>query len=453
MITAVNLVRAMRGQAEIILIERRADLGRGLAYSTSDPSHLLNVRVANMSAFPDDPDHFSRWLLAHGPAYGVDCPTPFLFVPRSVYGAYLASLFAEGAPHGVRVLRSSCEDIAELRDEVRLRLADGSILTADAVVLATGHDPQTVEPGMPAVDPWSEAALDGLAPDASVLVLGTGLTMADVVLSLCRSGHRGHIMALSRRGLLSHAHADAQPIAVARSEAPFGAPLSELLHWIRRLAKRCAAEGGDWRSAVDALRPHTRSFWQSMTPEQRRRFLRHARPWWDVHRHRMAPSVAELIGDLIAEGRLVILGGKVVATDTVSNRIIATVRRRGTTATERHEFVRVINCTGLPDDPRRSPNPAIRSLLARGLARADPLSIGLDVAADNAVVRLSGQPSQRIFAIGPLARGAFWEIIAIPDIRQQCAELADNLAATLFDSKIPFGRADFSRSSFDNLRT
>lgn len=439
-IAAVNLVRAMRGQVEIILIERRADLGRGLAYSTSDPSHVLNVRVANMSAFPNDPGHFLRWLQVHGPAYGVVRPTPFCFVPRSVYGAYVASLLADEAPGGVRILRSSCEDIAELQDQVRLRLADGSILSANAVILATGHDPQTVAPGLPAVDPWSEAALDGLAPDASVLLLGAGLTMADAVLSLCRSGHRGPILALSRRGLLSHAHADAPPVAVARSEAPFGAPLSELLHWMRGLARRCEAGGGDWRSAVDALRPHTRSFWQSMTVEQRRRFLRHARPWWDVHRHRMAPSVADMIGNLIADGRLVILGAKVVAADTVGDRIIVTVRRRGTAATERREFVRVINCTGLPDDPRRSPNPAIRSLLARGLARVDSLSIGLDLLADNAVVRSSGRPSQRIFAVGPLARGAFWEIIAIPDIRQQCAELADNLAAALFDSKVPFGR-------------
>lgn len=438
-IAAVNLVRATRGQAEIVLIERSADLGRGLAYSTSDPSHLLNVRVANMSAFPNDPDHFLRWLQEHGPAYGVDCPTPFCFVPRSVYGAYLASLLAEGTPHGVRLLRSSCEDIDDLRDEVRLRLSDGSILSADAVVLATGHDPQTLPPAMPAIDPWSEAALDGLAPDAPVLVLGTGLTMADVVLSLWRSGHRGRILALSRRGLLSHAHADAQPVAVARSEVSFGAPLSELLHWVRRIARRCEAEGGDWRSAVDALRPHTRSFWQSMTVEQRRRFLRHARPWWDVHRHRMAPSVADMIGTLIAEGRLVILGAKVIAADTAGNRIIVTLRRRGTMATERHEFARVINCTGLPDDPRRSPNPAIRALLARGLAHVDSLAIGLDLTADNAVVRSSGEPSQRIFAVGPLARGAFWEIIAIPDIRLQCAELADNLAAMLFDSKVHFG--------------
>jgi len=113
-ITAVNFARAMRRQVEIVIIERRANLGRGIAYSTSDPSHLLNVRVENMSAFPDDHEHFLGWLKLNGPAYRINHPAPFLFVPRSVYGAYLESLLDEGRPHGIRVLRSSCEDIVEL---------------------------------------------------------------------------------------------------------------------------------------------------------------------------------------------------------------------------------------------------------------------------------------------------------------------------------------------------
>jgi uncharacterized NAD(P)/FAD-binding protein YdhS len=438
-ITAINLVRAMPHQAEITIIERRSSLGRGLAYSTSDPSHLLNVRVANMSAFPNDPEHFLRWLRVNGPAFGVNHPAPFLFVPRSVYGAYLESLLDDGAPHGIRVLCSSCEDIAELEKEVRLRLADGSILTAEAVVLATGHDPQTIPPGITAIDPWSEAALDGLASDASVLVLGTGLTMTDVVLSLCQRGYRGRIVALSRRGLLSHAHAEVLPVTVAHSEAPSGAPLSELLRWIRQIARQCEAEGGNWRSAIDSLRPYTPTFWQSMTEEQRRRFLRHARPWWDVHRHRMAPSVAELIRKLIADGQLILLAGKIVACESDGYRTVVTLRRRGTAMTEKHAFARVINCTGLSDDPRLSPNLAIRALLKRGLARVDSLSIGLDIATNNALVKTSGEPSQRIFAVGPLTRGAFWEIIAIPDIRLQCAELADNLAATILGKNMPSG--------------
>jgi uncharacterized NAD(P)/FAD-binding protein YdhS len=446
-IAAVNMVRAMHWPADIVVIERRANLGRGLAYSTTDPSHLLNVRAENMSAFANDPDHFLRWLKVNGPAYGIESPAPFLFVTRSIYGAYLESLCDEGAPHGIRVFRNSCEDVVELEDEVQLRLTGGSILTADAVVIATGHDPQTVPPGIPAIDPWSETALDGLASDAPVLVLGTGLTMTDVVLSLCQSGHRGPIIALSRRGLLSHAHAEVLPVAIARPEVPLGAPLGELVRWVRQLAKECESEGGNWRCAIDALRPHTRAIWQSMTAEQRRRFLRHIRPWWDVHRHRMAPSVAGLISRLINDGRLIIVRGRIVASETDGDRVAVTLRRRGAAMTEKHTFDRVINCTGLSDDPRRSPNPAIRALLKRGLARVDSLSIGLDVAPNNALVKSSGEPSRRVFAVGPLTRGTLWEIVAIPDIRLQCAELTGHLAAALFSTKIPAGRADSHHKS------
>jgi uncharacterized NAD(P)/FAD-binding protein YdhS len=384
-----------------------------------------------MSAFPNDPEHFFRWLQDYGPAHKVSSPTHFCFAPRQVYGEYLASLLAEETPQGVRVIRSSVEDIAELPGEVRLRLSNGSLLSADAVVIATGHDPRADLPNSATVNPWSPGALEGLAPDAAVMIIGTGLTMADVVLSLHRSGHRGHVVAVSRRGLRSAVHADIKSRPLARSDVPFGAPISTLTHWVRDLVRRCEAEGMEWRSAIDSLRPHTRLLWQSMSLQQRRRFLHHARPWWEAHRHRMAPTVAVMLGNLIADGRLRILAGKVLDMEKTGDRVGVTLRRRGSQETEQLEFARVFNCAGLNDDLRRSANPVIQALFARGLARPDPLSLGLDVSDDNALLPLNGEPSQRIFAVGPVARGAFWEITAVPDIRQQCFDLAGQLAIKL----------------------
>jgi uncharacterized NAD(P)/FAD-binding protein YdhS len=433
-IFAVNLARASR-DTEIILIERRADLGRGLAYSTKDPNHLLNVRVANMSAFHNDPDHFFRWLQDYGSKYGVNSPSRFGFVPRQLYGEYLANLLAEETPQGVRLVRSSCENIVELPGEVRLGLSDRSVLAADAVIIATGHDPRAELPNSATINPWSPGALDGIARDAPVLIIGTGLTMADVVLSLHRKGHEGQIIAVSRRGLRSAVHADIHPRPLPRSQVPFGAPISELTRWVRELVRQCEAEGAEWRSAIDSLRPHTRLLWQSMSLQQRLRFLRHARPWWEAHRHRMAPVGAVTINGLITEGRLRILAAKILKVQKSGIRIGVTLRRRGTHDVERLEFARVFNCAGLSDDLRQSPNPVIQSLFARGLARPDALSLGLDVSEDNALLGWSGQPSQRIFAVGPVARGAFWEITAVPDIRQQCFDLAGHLAAKLGRSR------------------
>jgi uncharacterized NAD(P)/FAD-binding protein YdhS len=200
-------------------------------------------------------------------------------------------------------------------------------------------------------------------------MLGSGLTMVDVVLSLDGQGHRGPITALSRRGLLPLPHAKPIPRPAAAEVVPFGAPISELTAWLRRLAASMATEGADWRSAVDALRPHTSALWQAMSLGQRRRFLRHAKPYWDIHRHRMAPEITERLRALVTEGRLQIVAGRVIATERNERGVALHFRRLGRAGTEIRQVARVVDCTGLADDPLRSTNPLIAALLASGAAR------------------------------------------------------------------------------------
>jgi uncharacterized NAD(P)/FAD-binding protein YdhS len=188
-------------------------------------------------------------------------------------------------------------------------------------------------------------------------------------------------------------------------------------------------EGGDWRSAIDALRPHTQRLWRSMSLPQRQRFLRHARAHWDVHRHRMAPEVELQIAVLRAAGRLEIVAGRIVSAVQGKNSIAVEIAPRGCDKIEVRHFARLIDCTGLANDPHRSINPLIRALLARGTARPDPLGIGLDINEDYALIGALSQPSKRVRAVGPLARAAFWECIAIPDIRLQCRDIAEMIAA------------------------
>ncbi|MEJ1161477.1 FAD/NAD(P)-binding protein [Prosthecomicrobium sp. N25] len=428
-LAAVNLSRTLGRDAEVVLVEPAEAPGRGLAYSTRDPQHLLNVRVSNMSAFPNDPDHFFRWLQRRGAAEGIGCATHFCFVPRRVYGAYLAQLFEDALMENVRHLRGSAVGIRLLPDGVDVSLSDGASIRGGAVILATGHDPRPPR-GDAVRDAWDPEATAGLDPDAEVGILGTGLTMVDVVLTLRRQGHRGRIQAISRRGLMPAVHAVAAPRPIPREAVPIGAPLSRILAWLRGLVRAAARDGTDWRSVVDGLRPHTRALWQGMDRDQRARFLRHARPWWDVHRHRMAPAVAETIGNLSRDRRLDVTAAKVVAVGGGAG-LEVTFRRRGTEALEVLRVARLIDATGLPSDVRTSPNPVIRSLIDQGLASVDDLALGLAVSDDYAIVDTGGRPSDRLYAVGPLCRGAMWEMIAIPDIRQQCAELADHLAALL----------------------
>jgi uncharacterized NAD(P)/FAD-binding protein YdhS len=433
-LAAAHLVRRLgAAAADLVVIDpgESGSLGRGVAYATDDPRHLLNVRVANMSAFADQPDHLYAWLRRRG---GEDCPTPFSFISRAMYGDYLADLARDLLATGrARHARGTCLDVDERADGVKLDLSTGESVDADFAILATGHDAKLTLAGVPAEQPWGEDAVAGLGADAPILIVGCGLTMVDMALSLDRRGRHGQITATSRRGLLPSTHRPTCPHNVPIDEVPLGAALSAQLAWLRRLAARLTAEGADWRAAVDALRPHTQRLWRAMSVEQRRRFLRHARVYWDIHRHRMAPEIEAALRALVDSGRLEIVAGRIVAARRIDGQITVDILRRGGGAIVTRRFARIIDCTGLSESPLQSANPLLRALLERGAARQDALGIGFDVAEDLGLVGADGRASRRIKAIGPLARAAFWECIAIPDIRLQCAQLADALAAEIGD--------------------
>ncbi|MBV8926091.1 MAG: FAD/NAD(P)-binding protein [Bradyrhizobium sp.] len=410
------------------LIERRAEIGRGPAYHTTNPEHVLNVRAANMSALPDDPEHFWRWLSnrAEGPL----CPDPYCFVPRRTYGDYLANLTApytssEGTPARLTIVHGQCIDVDEGADSVTVTLADGSRHVGDVAVLATGNESPIARLPCDA-DPWAPPSVDR---DTTVLILGTGLTMIDYVLSLLRNGHRGPIVAMSRRGLLAKAHRRADPMRIDESDVPFGAGASRLLRWLRDRVDAHLARGGDWRSVIDAIRPYTQQLWHELPLASKRRFLEHARAWWDIHRHRMAPEVETRLAQALSAGRLAVLAAKVTGTEPNAAGALVRYRRRGRRESASLQVGMIVDCTGIVKDPRAAGNPVIQRLFERGLARTDALQIGIDIAEDCAVINRNGIASRRLFAVGPLTRAAFWEIVAIPDIRNQCAELAARLTA------------------------
>lgn len=409
----------------VTLIETRAEIGRGLAYHTGNPDHLLNVRAANMSALPDQPDHFWRWAASQDIAI---CPDPYCFVPRRVYGTYIASLIEPiiaSNSDRLTIVQETCVDVRETAASVEVTLAGGHRLIGDIAVLATGHDTGEPKPGAYA-DPWAPPV--GIDRDSAVLILGTGLTMVDYVLSLLRDGHRGEIVAMSRRGLLATAHRRVAPMRIEEADVPFGQGSGELFRWFRRRVDAHMAQGGDWRSVVDAIRPYTQRIWRELSVPSRRRFLEHARAWWDVHRHRMAPEVEVRIASALAEQKLKVIAAKVVALTPGEGGISVRYRPRGSSDIRATQVGAVVDCTGVVKDPRATANPVVRHLLQEGRARIDPLGIGIDVSADCGIIDGSGSPSHRLFAVGPLTRAAFWEIIAIPDIRNQCAELAARLA-------------------------
>jgi len=432
---ACHLLRDPTVALTVTLIEKRSSVGQGVAYSTANPDHVLNVRAGNMSAFADDPDHFWRWLIDQRESERQRCADPFCFAPRRLYGRYIAGLIAplrnpERAGR-LEIVQGECVDVRVSPSDVIATLADGSELAGDIGVLATGHETPASDCASCFAQPWTSPVEAGIAKDAPVLILGTGLTMVDYVLALQHAGHQGPITAMSRRGLLPHVHRRTAPVRIEAAEVPFGADAATLLRWLRQRASLIKADGGDWRSVIDAVRPHTQKLWQALPLASRRRFLQHARAWWDVHRHRMAPEIELRLRDLIARQRLTIVAGKVCFLETSGPRTLVHYRRRGEHAIDTLEVAKIVECRGIVTNPLDTGNPVLLSLFRQGRLRADPLRIGIDVTDDGAIVDQSGVPAERLFAIGPLTRAAFWEIVAVPDIRVQCAELASRILRRL----------------------
>ena len=412
----------------VTLVERAAEPGLGIAYGSAHESHVLNVRASNMSAFPDTPDHFVRWLSDRG----VDNAAT-AFVPRVTYGAYLQEvLFAAEREAGGRleILRGDAVDLEMDEDRVVLSLADGRRVEGDMASLAMGNlpphapaglDPLRLDAGRYWPNPWDRKLAEGLGDDDVVLVIGTGLTMVDVVLMLEAKQFRGRIFAVSRRGLLPRAHEKPEPFE-RRADRP-GTRASAL---VREIRGRSAAIG--WRNAVDELRPFTQSLWRAASRAEKKRFLRHLRPWWDVHRHRLAPEVDARLQAMVSSGRLEVAAGKLIAFDGREDGVGVTWRRRGADALESIRATRIVNCTGPQGDLLATNEPLLRKLIARGTIRPDAHRIGVDVDKEARTVAADGRPNDRLLALGPLTRGAFWEINAVPDIRAQVWDLARRLS-------------------------
>lgn len=410
-LAAAHLLRA-NPLLRISMIEKAQTLGCGIAYATENPDHLLNTRVHNMSAFPDDPGHFLRWLhdSAEAPAATPDC-----FASRAAYGRYLEGLLATWGRDRLTCHRRECLRVEESRGCVRAHLDDGNAITGHLAILATGHAvPQHPPQGMRGAWDFGPPADLG----AEVAIIGTGLSMVDHVVSLLGRGHRGRITCLSRRGLLPRAHAAGHALAIARDEIPLGAPVGRLLAWLRARIREAEAGGLDWRDVIDGLRPHVSAIWQGWDEDSRRRFLRHGAAWWEVHRHRMPPQSAAMIAEAEARGQLHVLKARF---ERLAGDGVHVLTPQGPL---RLPADHVIDCRGIRRDPETDSAPVVLDLLATGQGRLDRLRLGLDTTAEAQLIARDGRVSRRLFAIGPCARGALWEITAIPDIRLQCARLA-----------------------------
>lgn len=430
---ALQLLTHLPLDRPVLLCEGAERFGRGRAYATGNPDHLLNVRAANMSAYPDRPGHFEAWLAGLAPDEpGIRATPAGTFAARGLYGRYLADLLTEavterGAPR-LHLVNDAIVDIVPEAGRVILRSAGGRTYPAAGAVLAMGNLVAPAEPpSRYRFDPWRSDAFERLHAPLPVMIVGTGLTMVDAVVSLRRQGFEGQIVALSRRGLVPATHEAATPWPAPALSQSERSAITRLAARIRAEIAAAQATGQDWRGVIDSLRPLTEALWLGLPQAERGRFLRHLRPFWDVHRHRSAPPVGATIAREIAAGSLVVRAGRIAGIEDGPRHARVTFRPRGTQGRETLDVQGILDARGI-GSVAGTRDPLLARLIARGLVRPGPFGIGLDVEPDFAVggARAAGV---NLWTLGPLLRGVFWECTAVPDIRHQAVDLARAVAA------------------------
>ena len=437
---AIHLLRLPHSEPLRIVLVERAQLAGGVAYARREQPYLLNVPAARMSASSADPLEFLAYAQRTLPhATGAD------FLPRELYGEYLESSLRSAAlasPPHVRLQHLHREVIAIERahrtSALQVYLENGGRIMAHSVVLATGNPPPAALPdsekvldGRYVADPWHTRVT--FRAGETVLIAGTGLTMADIVLAGQDAAEgRATIHAISRHGLMPALQADFQQVhdechgvALMRGAS---VSLRRLVREVRALAEDTERRGGDWRETIAAIRGVAPTLWQRLATHERKRFLRHVHSYWDVHRHRLPQHTWSALNELRRKGRLHLHAGRVLGLESLDRQLRVIWRARGMSTAATVLVDRVVNCTGPQYDARHARERLLRSLISQGMVVSDSLGLGITTDEFGAVVDASGCVAANLYYIGPMLRPRHWETTAVQELRTHAEQLACHLA-------------------------
>ncbi|MFN3190037.1 MAG: FAD/NAD(P)-binding protein [Aureliella sp.] len=441
--TAVNLARLSDQALRVILINAHRPLGRGTAYGTKRPEHVLNVVARNMSAFPDKPSHFVEWLSSrHEFADRRQEELQEMFAPRRVYGDYLRGLLAAcmnpiDARNPVEVESVEGEVIGvkqEASGAYSIELRSGVTCQTDQVVLATGNQPPRSFPSSAPLrydpryrsDPWDEWLSRLPPPGGTILLLGTGLTMVDIVLTLSEIGWEGKIVAISRHGRLPRSHFRGIAYEDIVSNEATDLSLKGLRRLVQQHCERLTGMSQNPAIAIDKLRPHTQRLWKGLTAGEKLDFLKNDASQWNVIRHRIAANIHNKVTDALDSGRLEVIAGTVVELEP-NEKTIEVVQEDASGIRSSIAGDLIINCTGPHLNLSGSDAPLYHSLIERRLAVADEMDMGIQVDENYSVLVPGGESNGDIYAIGPIIRGSLWETTAVPELRAQALRVAEQI--------------------------
>ena len=440
----VTLVQLLRKSftGTVALYERTARHRPGVAFGESKKHHLLNVPVGKMSAFESEPNSFFNYLNRLYPGEFTESD----FARRSDYGEYLLELLhleLQTSKATVHFIRGSVERIIESENGFKLTLITNQIILTRSIVLATGIEESKFAPGVDASvkdspqyiqTPWTISHLNSIPRDAEVVILGTGLTAIDVLLSLVVSNHSGPIRIISRNGRFPKTKAlDKAPSDLKVPVPLFSADLNGMVSIFRKFVKDLKSKNISWQHAIDLLRPHTQTIWKQLTLKERKRFLRHLRPFWEVHRHRATEDSLVVVNNLIAEGKLIQIKAKIKTLEVDSNKkLFLLLRSRNGEMRLGADYV--INCIGPSINLSKGSEPLLINAINDSVLRLDALSIGIDCDDIGRARRTHSGVHKNLFVVGALRRASLWESTAVPELRKQTEQIAEYLVNSSFES-------------------
>ncbi|OAP36468.1 hydroxyacylglutathione hydrolase [Sinorhizobium glycinis] len=440
---ALHLTRNLERAARVIVFEPRTRLGAGLAYDTAEPAHRINVPAFKMSLYPDEPESFADYVVRADTAAtdpGAYTAEGMAYPRRSVFGDYVAAELAPSLASGaIEHRRTRVLEVGRSADQWTVLAEDGEALAADILVLAVSHPapslPKTLRPlaSSPKLvaDSTRADALDGIAPADRVLIVGNGLTAADVVAALTERGHHGPVISISRRGLRSRGHP-----AVAQD--PFGdfvsdpiTRASELLRRIRRTLRDARQQGLSWHPVIDAVRAQGQQIWQALPVVERRRVARLARTHWDVHRFRIAPQVENVLDEAVENGRLEILAAAIASAAIEGDAISVELRQRGLETRRRMTVDAIVVTTGPAHGEILKSQPFLTELEKEGVLTLCATGLGIACDLHARAVGTDGRVEENLFIAGPLARGTFGELMGLPQVTEHAVLVAREIETLL----------------------
>lgn len=432
---AIALLRTLPSGHSIAVYEPGEEIGRGIAYASGPDHHLLNVPAHTLSLVPEDENHFAMWArgrFAHAENFRESDGA--YFFPRAWFGTYVNEHLHSARDQNPRVgfahVREIARSIELERDAFVVRSAEGAS-AFQRIVFAIGNGPPSAIPMLEAngnngplviQSAWSFAP-ETIGKADRVAIVGSGLTMADVLASLEATGHHGPITCISRNGRRSHVAVGMRPEFEPADTLPASHSARQLISMARRWAKEAEAESGDWRPATDALRRNVKQLWRALCPLERRRLRRHARSLWEIHRYLMPPAAHRRIESLIAAGRFTHLKGKVLGSTSQGLRIQTSTEIRDVEADV------IVNASGFDTSYRTALAPIEGLLAATGIDTRLVAGTGLAIDDHGRLLDVSPTHFGKLYALGYLARANHGDLATVNTIGTVATSIAIDIAA------------------------